>query len=113
MIDYKPTLVNALKGISEIPVFYESFIDSSTPVPCITYLQTVNSDYIVGDTITYSDLSFQIKVWSKSVAEIETIGQLIDTKMKSLGFTREFANQVFLEGLGQYILRYAALGYEK
>ena len=113
MIDVKPTVVNALEGIGAIPVFYEAFIDSSTPVPCITYLQTANSDFIVGDTITYSDLVFQIKVWSKLVSELETIGQQIDITMKSLGFIRESGNQVFLEGLGQYILRYKALGYEK
>lgn len=114
MIDIKPMIVNTLEGIGDIPVFYEAFIDSSTATfPCITYKQTTNSDYIVGDTLSYSNIVIQIKVWSKTVDEMETIGQQIDIAMKELGFKREFGDQLFLNGLGQYILRYAAIGYEK
>lgn len=111
MIDYKPTVVTALKTIG-LPVYYEMFVDSSTPIPCITYIETSNTDSLVGDTLEYSNLVIQVKVWAEDVKTLETNAILIDSKMKELGFRREFGTQLFVKQLGQYVLRYRAIGFK-
>lgn len=112
MIDINPSVVTALKTVG-LPVYYELFVDSSTIVPCITYLESLNSDAIVGDTIEYSNIVMQVKVWAKDVRTLKTNAILIDEKMKALGFTREFGSELFIGDLGQYIMRFKATGYKK
>ena len=41
MIDYKPTLKKQLEKTG-LPVYYELFVDRSTPTPCITYMEKNN-----------------------------------------------------------------------
>ena len=111
MIDYKPILVTQLKTIA-LPVYYEMFVDSSTPIPCITYIETQNDSLIEGDKLGYSTLSYQIKVWGNSVATLEEYAAVIDSKMRELGFIRSNANELWIDGLGQKILKYSAIAHE-
>lgn len=60
MLDVKPQLVTALNKI--LPTYYELFVDSKTPLPCITYLEAGNSDNLTGDTLGYSDITFNVKI---------------------------------------------------
>lgn len=110
MIDVNPTIVAKLKTIG-LPVYYEMFIDTSTVLPCITYIETLNTDYLVGNTIEYSNLVYQIKVWTKDLKVATANAILIDSKMKELGFIRDFSNQLVIDGLIQYILRYKSIGF--
>ena len=87
MIDYKPTLVSELKTIG-LPVKYELFLTTDTEKPCITYKEANNSSHKEGDTLWYSELTYDIKVWAKSVMEIALYSQKLDTLMRGLGFTR-------------------------
>jgi len=112
MIDVSKTLVTELSKCG-LPVYYELFVNSNTTVPCITYIEQNNSDLANGDTISYSNIAFQVKVWSKQVSDFYTYGALIDAAMKDMGYTRTFANPLFINNLGQFILRYEAIGYEK
>jgi hypothetical protein len=41
MIDYKTTLIRELDTI--LPTYYELFVDSETPIPCITIMESNNS----------------------------------------------------------------------
>lgn len=112
MIDIKPTVVSALQGIG-IGVYYEMFIDDKTPIPCITYRENNNADLLVGDTLEYSDISFIIKVWTRSVEEAARYSSAIDAALKPLGFTRTFSDELVADNIIQRILRYSAIGYKK
>ena len=68
MINYKCDLVNELDKI--LPTYYEMFVDSSIKSPCITYIEMDNSAEQEGDTIAYSSLSYRIKIWADSLAEL-------------------------------------------
>ena len=55
MIDYKPTLKSNLETLG-LPVYYELFVNGSTPTPCITYIEAGNYADLEGDTLLYSRL---------------------------------------------------------
>lgn len=112
MIDVKPMVVAALQEVG-LPVYYEMFINTSTPTPCITYLELSNSDTLGGDTLEYSSISMQIKVWATEVSLITEKGIIIDGVMKELGFKREFSTEMSHGGMIQKVLRYRATGFKK
>lgn len=87
MIDFHTKLVAALKTIG-IPVEYEMFLSSETKIPCISYMELSNIADEEGDTIGYSNIQYQIKVWSDKVADLQKYSVLIDKLMRPLGFTR-------------------------
>jgi hypothetical protein len=111
MIDYIPTLLTELSECS-IPCYYEQFINDKSELPCITYREYDNTDLYLGDTLNYSNIGYWIKVWSKKVSDFYTYGQEVDDIMKPLGFKRTFSDVSWKEEIGQFILRYQAIGYE-
>ena len=86
MIDYSTELVEALKTI--LPTHFEMKLTSKTPTPCISYLLLTNIDKETGDTIGYSEIIFQVKVWGNDLAEINKYAKEIDKKLRPIGFTR-------------------------
>lgn len=62
MIDVKKELVNALKEATDLKVYYELFVDSNTPTPCITYLENKNTENKTSDIYGYSNIGFAIKI---------------------------------------------------
>ena len=65
MIDYSPNLVMALNDI--LPTHYEMTLTSNTKTPCISYMELNNASTNNGDTIGYSRLTYQIKVWGNDI----------------------------------------------
>jgi len=112
MIDINGLIYSKLKEIG-LPVMPEIFLSATTNLPVITYLEYSNRDYIVGDTMEYSELIQMIKVWSTDLGELMSNAILIDAKMRPLGFKRDFGSPLFSDGIGQYILRYKATGFNK
>lgn len=86
MINYHQVLVTALKTI--LPVHYEMALTSKTKTPCISYMELNNYATDVGDTLGYSMISYQVKVWSTDISEIQHYAQLIDAVLRPLGFKR-------------------------
>ena len=111
MLDVNPLIVSTLKTILE-PCILEEFLDDTTTLPCITYMEYSNRDTITGDTLEYSELITMVKVWDASLEVLMKNAKLIDVKMKELGFKRDFGSPLFRDGIGQYILRYKGLGLE-
>lgn len=95
MIDYHDNVVTALNNI--LPTYYELQVDSTTPVPCITYM--LRDDYTIQETFNNEKrinyLAYSIKVWSNSLAELQTFSMQIDTAMRALGFKRISTNELF------------------
>lgn len=108
MIDAKLQLLDMLKDIrvrdtndSPIPIVYEFFVDDKTPLPCISYMQSGDMSDYEGDTVRYSTVSFLIKIYSKSMLEVEKISKEVD-KILSKNFKRNGGNEFLL---GEIIVR--------
>ena len=88
MINYHSNLVNALKDI--LPTYYEMVLHSGIATPCISYMELNNYETETGNTLGYSRITYQVKVWG-NVTELEALQEKtleIDKKLKPLGFKR-------------------------
>lgn len=112
MFNYKPSLVAELNTI--LPTHYELFVDSSTATPCITYMELDNAATAESDVLAYSRIAFQIKIWGyiDDMAALDEYRVQLDTKMKSLGFTRTAYNELTYGQQIALIFRYEALAQE-
>lgn len=112
MIDYHAQLVEALGAI--LPTHYEQTLTSGTPVPCISYMELGNYDEATGDTIGYSVLSYQVKVWGHSLMMLQHHAQQIDATLRPLGFKRTACTELFdnESTMIQKIMTYEAMGLE-
>ena len=111
MLDVKKQLVSTLSVI--LPTYYELIVDSSIKLPCITYIEMDNSDDLTGDTLGYSDITFNVKVWGNSVDDIMVYAPQVDTAMRNLGYSRIASNELILGTQICKILTYQGLGLEQ
>lgn len=113
MIDFHSSLVNALKTIG-IPVHYEMTLHSGLETPCISYMELSNIAEEEGETLGYSQLQYQIKVWSPKVAELQQYALLIDKTLRPLGFKRVGCNEMYdnYSAMAQKIMTYEARAIE-
>lgn len=112
MIDYTPTLVEALKTI--LPTHYELKLSSGTKTPCISYQERSNAATDQGDTVGYSRISYTIKVWGNDLEQLNKYAQQIDNVLRPLGWKRTGANELhsYQSSMIQKIMTYEALFYE-
>lgn len=112
MVDYHKNLVNALKEV--LPTHYEMVLTSGTATPCISYMELSNSATINGDTLGYSRLVYQIKVWGNKIEDLQNYAMQIDDKLRPLGFARTATNEVYdpQSTMMQKIMTYEALAWE-
>lgn len=115
MIDYNSALVAALNTI--LPTHYEMHLHSGLDVPCISYMELNNysATETVGATVGYSHITYQVKVWSNKVAELQQYAQKIDRKLRTLGFKRVASNELYdiNSTMMQKILTYECLALEE
>lgn len=93
MIDYHKELRSALNKV--LPAHYEMALKKGTKTPCISYMELSNVDTTTGDTLGYSRLVFQVKVWSNEIEEIQKYALEIDVVLRPLGFKRTAANELY------------------
>ena len=112
MIDYHSTLVSALKQI--LPTHYEMTLHSGIETPCISYMELSNAAEEEGDTLCYSRLQYQIKLWGNEIATLQRYAQQIDAALRPLGWKR--VNSVELydpnSAMIQKVMTYEATGFE-
>lgn len=111
MVDVKKEVVQALSK-TNIPISYELFIDE-TKIPCISYVEVYNADRLTGDSLEYSDVAFQVTLWTKDIEESINISSIIDTELKALGFKRRSCNEFINGSVIQKIFRYEAIIFKK
>lgn len=113
MIDYHSNLVSALKTI-DIPVHFEMVLHSGLETPCISYMEISNAAAEEGDTLGYSRLQYQIKVWGTQIADLQKYALQIDNVLRPLGFKRVGCNEMCdnNSAMIQKIMTYEALGLE-
>ena len=112
MIDYHKELVKALNTV--LPTHYEMVLHSGLATPCISYMELNNADYMSGETMGYSRISFQVKIWGKDIAELQKYALQIDKVLRPLGFTRVSSNELYdmQSAMIQKILTFEALALE-
>lgn len=112
MIDYHKNLVAALKKI--LPTHYEMVLHSGLATPCISYMETNNYTSESGDTLQYSNITYQIKVWAKDIGTIQKYALKVDEALKPLGFKRISSGELYDNNstMIQKIMNYEARAIE-
>jgi len=112
MIDYHTSLVGALNTV--LPTHYEMTLTSKTKTPCISYMETNNYSSAPGETVGYSRITYQVKVWANDIALIQRYALEIDNVLRPLGFTRISSGELYdnESAMIQKIMTYEALAYE-
>lgn len=114
MIDYHSNLVAALQTIG-IDVHYEMALHSGLTTPCISYMELNNSMAETGDTLGYSNIQYQIKVWSNDIADLQKYALAIDDVLRPLGFKRTSSGELYDNNstMVQKIMIYECLALEQ
>ena len=112
MINYHQSLVSALNKV--LPTHYEMALTSKTAIPCISYMELNNYVSDSGDTIGYSRITYQIKVWSNKIGDIQKYSLEVDKILRPLGFKRISSGELYdnNSSMMQKILTYEALALE-
>jgi hypothetical protein len=112
MIDYNKDMVNTLKTI--LPTHHELTLHSGIKTPCISYQETNNYVTDEGNTLGYSVISFQIKIWGNDLEELMKYARQIDDKLRPLGFIRTSSGELYdrASSMIQKILNYEAMALE-
>jgi hypothetical protein len=112
MVDYHAQLRAALMSV--LPTHYEMTLTSGTATPCISYMERNNYVIANGGNTGYSRLSYQVKVWAKSIADIQRYAKEVDDVLRPLGWTRVSTAELYdnNSSMIQKIMTYEALALE-
>lgn len=112
MINYHKELVSALNKI--LPTHYEMALTTKTATPCISYMETNNYVSTNGDTLGYSYITYQVKVWANSIEQIQNYAIQIDDALRAIGFKRISSGELYdnASTMIQKIMTYEAFAYE-
>lgn len=112
MIDYHTQLIKTLNTI--LPTHYEMNLHKGLATPCITYMELNNYVDSNGDTLGYSRISYQIKVWNNDIAEIQKYALAIDAALRPLGWRRISSGELYDKNstMIQKVMTYEALASE-
>lgn len=112
MVDYHKQLVSALETV--LPTHYEMRVHSGLATPCISYMEINNYMEETGDTLGYSRITYQVKVWGNNVADLQHYSCAIDSALRPLGFKRTSTNELYdnESTMIQKILTYEAKALE-
>ena len=92
MVNYHDTLVAALKTI--LPTHYELKLHRGLTTPCISYMEMNNYAEETGDTLGYSRIVYQIKVWGNKIEELQKYALQIDAVLRPLGWKRTSSGEL-------------------
>lgn len=112
MINYHKELVAALETV--LPTHYEMTLHSGIETPCISYMELNNYVSATGETLGYSNISYQVKVWATNIATIQKYALEVDEALRPIGFRRTASNELYdyNSSMIQKILTYEATGLE-
>lgn len=112
MIDYHKQLVSTLNTV--LPTHYEMMLTSKTKTPCISYMELNNYVAEAGDTLEYSRITYQVKVWGNDIGTIQKYVLEVDKALKPIGFKRISSGELYdnNSSMIQKILTYEALALE-
>ena len=113
MINYHAELVKALSSV--LPTHYEMTLTANTQTPCISYMETNNYVSTNGETLGYSFITYQVKVWGNKIADLQKYALEVDKGLRPLGFQRTASNELYDRNstMIQKILTYEAMALEE
>lgn len=113
MINYHAELVKALSSV--LPTHYEMTLTVNTQTPCISYMETNNYVSTHGETLGYSVITYQVKVWGNKIADLQKYALDVDKALRPLGFKRTASNELYDRNstMIQKILTYEAMALEE
>lgn len=113
MINYHAELVSTLNTI--LPTHYELVLHRGLATPCISYMEIDNVAREEGDTLGYSSISYQIKIWGNKIDELQEYALQIDKALRSLGFKRTGSRELYdrESTMIQKIMNFEAKGLEE
>ena len=113
MIDFHKQLRSALESVG-LPVHYEMTLHSGLSVPCISYMEKNNYTTAAGDTLGYSYITYQVKVWATDIATIQRYALEVDKALRPIGFKRTASGELHdnNSSMIQKIMTYEALASE-
>lgn len=113
MINYHAELVKALSSV--LPTHYEMTLTANTQTPCISYMETNNYVSTHGETLGYSVITYQVKVWGNKIADLQKYALDVDKALRPLGFKRTASNELYDRNstMIQKILTYEAMALEE
>lgn len=113
MVDLHTELVAALKKV--LPTHYEMNLHGGLATPCISYMETNNYAAETGDSLGYSRVTYQIKIWGNDIATLQKHALEVDVVLRPLGFKRVAAGELYDKNstMIQKILTYEALVLEE
>ena len=112
MIDYHKEVREGLNTV--LPTHYEMVLHSGLDTPCLSYMETNNYEHKQGDTIGYSYITYQVKIWATDIATIQSYIWQVDNVMRALGFKRVSSGELYdmNSSMIQKILTYEAIALE-
>lgn len=114
MIDFHKEIVAALNKV--LPTYYEMVLHSGLETPCISYMEVNNyqETEVVGATIGYSYITYQVKVWGHDIGQLQEYAKAIDKELRPLGFKRISSGELYDRNstMIQKILQYEVLKQE-
>ena len=112
MIDYHKKLVAALSTI--LPTHYEMNLYRGLKTPCISYMETNNYMSETGDTLGYSWINYQVKIWGNDIAILQKYAVEVDKVLRPLGFKPISSGEIYDKNstMIQKVLTYEALANE-
>lgn len=113
MINYHNNIVAALSEI--LPTHYEMVLKSGLATPCISYMELNNSVEANGNTIGYSRITYQVKVWGNDIKILQKYALDVDKAMRAIGFKRISSTELYdnQSTMIQKILTFEALALEE
>lgn len=113
MIDYHKELKTALNSI--LPTHYEMTLHSGLATPCISYMELNNYASANGDTMGYSIITYQVKVWGHDIGVLQHYASEIDKALRPLGFKRISSGELYdnQSSMIQKILTFEATAKEE
>lgn len=112
MVSFHKDIVSALKTI--LPTHYELVLHRGLKTPCISYMELDNSDREMGDTLGYSSIQYQIKVWGTDIGVLQEYAQKINNALRPLGWERISSKELHdrESAMIQKIMTYQAKAWE-
>lgn len=89
-------------------------LTANSETPCISYMEVNNYVSTTGNTLGYSRISYQIKIWANDLATIQKYALEIDAALRPLGWTRTASGELYdnQSTMIQKIMTYEALALE-
>lgn len=113
MIDFHKNIVSALSSI--LPTHYEMTLTSNTKTPCYSYMEVNNYSAESGNSLGYSRITYQIKVWATDIATIQEYALKADAALRPIGLKRISSGELYdnNSAMIQKIMTYEGLALEQ